>query len=72
MYFAFSGHVSNRHKTPYFIPKIQSRRFDFLDFAFSGHDFHVSNLRYTLFKIYCLRENHVGHVVDYLHMKGSY
>jgi hypothetical protein len=67
-YFAFSAHVSNRHK----ITKIQSRRFDFLDFAFSGHVFHVDKLCYTLFKNRCIGYNHVGHVADYLHMKGSF
>ena len=59
-------------KTAYFIPEIQSRRFDFLDFAFSGHVFHVDKLRYTIFKNRICQEKYVGHVGIYLHMKGGY
>jgi hypothetical protein len=41
-----------------------------MDFAFSGHVFHVGNRRYTIFKNRIHQENHVGHVGIYLHMKG--
>ncbi len=53
-----------------FIPRFRSKDGYFLNFAFSGHVFHVDNLRYTIFKNRIHRENHVGHVGSYLHMKG--
>ncbi len=53
-----------------FIPRFRSKEGYFLDFAFSGHVFHVDKMRYTNFKNRIHQENHVGHVETCLHMKG--